>query len=77
MKLTIITPQSATTRDADKVFLPGAQGSFMVLQGHAPLISTIAKGQVRYEYRGEEQVVEQGGGLVEVNNNVVKIVVEQ
>lgn len=77
MKLSIITPQSVTTKDADKVSLPGSQGSFMVLSGHAPLISTIAKGQIRYECQGEEQVVEVEGGLVEVNNDVVKIVVEQ
>ncbi len=77
MKLTIITPQGVTTQDADKVSLPGSRGSFMVLQGHAPLISSIAKGKVSYEYRGVEQVLEVDGGLVEVSDNAVKIVVER
>ncbi len=77
MKLTIITPQSNTTVEVEKVSLPGSQGGFMVLEGHAPLISSLSKGQVRYEQQGQEHVLEVNGGLVEVNRNEVRVVVEQ
>ena len=76
MKVVIVSPEKVLYENtATAVKLPGAQGRFEVLEGHAPIISTLTKGTVAcvgdtpYE-------VEVTGGFVEVARNVVSICVE-
>lgn len=58
--------------EASSVTLPGTMGAFTVLRNHASLVSTLAKGTIRYTGAdGEEHAVEIPGGLVDVDNNVV------
>lgn len=60
--------------EVSQVSLPGTMGAFTVLRNHASLISTLVKGTVRYtDTEGEEQSIEVGGGLVDVDNNVVSV----
>ncbi|MDR1226163.1 MAG: hypothetical protein LBK47_04605 [Prevotellaceae bacterium] len=78
MKLVVITPEKTATVDGvDKVLIPGGLGDFMVLGGHAPLISTAVKGKVVYGRGGAENTIEVESGVVEVSDDVVKILVEQ
>lgn len=58
---------------AESVTLPGAMGSFTVLPHHAPLISTLVKGDIVYRTGEEEHSVATDGGLVDVNNDVVSV----
>ena len=47
MEVKIISPEGEVFRGkADAVFLPGADGGFELLDGHAPIVSTLAKGEV-------------------------------
>ena len=52
--LRILTPSSGETHSASAVFLPGAMGSFEVLPGHAPIISALTAGEVRWRPAGTE-----------------------
>ncbi len=48
MQLEIITPERKIFKgEADAVQFPGLDGSFQVLNGHAPIISALAKGEVK------------------------------
>lgn len=59
--------------EVDKVTLPGAEGTFMVLPHHASLISTLVKGEVEYEADGRQGAIEVAGGIVDVDNDVVSV----
>jgi len=78
MKLTIVTPESATTLAAvDRVSVPGSAGRFVVLRGHAPLVSTMTAGVVQYRCSGEEKELAVRGGVVRVERDEVSIAIEQ
>lgn len=47
MQLEILTPEYKIYSGlAESVHLPGSEGGFQVLDGHAPLISTLAEGRI-------------------------------
>ena len=48
----------------------------MVLQNHAPLVSTLDAGEVRYNEDGEVKELLVKGGFVRVCNNRIEISVE-
>ena len=49
MTLQIITPTGCVLQtQVTRVFLPGSASAFEVLKGHAPIVSTLDKGKVRY-----------------------------
>lgn len=78
MNLKIITPTGCMV-DAEvaKVFLPGGAGAFEVLTNHAPLISTLDKGIVRYEQDGVMQEYAVETGFVKVDNNTIVVCTER
>lgn len=77
MKLEIISAHEITfDGEVNSVTLPGQLGSFTVLKDHAPLISVLTKGVMKYtEPSGEVKNVEIEGGLADVNNNVISVCV--
>jgi F-type H+-transporting ATPase subunit epsilon len=78
MNLEIITPdKSVFTGEVSLVQLPGIDGSFEILNNHAPLISVLKKGKIKIKNeKGEEQFFEVMGGVVEVLKNKVLILAE-
>jgi F-type H+-transporting ATPase subunit epsilon len=76
MQVDILTPEKTLfSGEADIVTLPGANGSFQVLDQHAPMIANLGKGAVVV---GSKQASEQfnvNGGLVEVLENRVIVLV--
>jgi len=79
MKVDIITPDATLFAgdQVDLVQLPGIDGSFEVLQDHAPLISILKKGRIKLRNKGEkEQYFEINGGVIEVLSNKVLILAE-
>jgi len=56
----------------EKVFLPGAEGLFEVLRGHAPIISSLREGKIRWD----DDSLDIESGFVQVENDVVTVVVE-
>ena len=76
MILKIITPErEILSEDVELVELPGAMGRFEVLRGHAPLISSLDPGTVRYVQGGESKQIETGSGFVEVRDNIITVCV--
>lgn len=57
----------------DRVTLPGSCGPFTVLNRHAPLISTLIRGEITYVSEGKENKVPVEGGIVEVRDNRVSV----
>ena len=71
MTLKIISAEDVLFEgEASVVHLPGTQGAFTVLPGHASLISTLTPGRVRYTASdGEHDIDIQGG----VDNIIVSV----
>lgn len=59
-----------------KVSLPGSKGRFMVLKGHAPLISSLEEGRVAFESGGVEENVDVRSGFVEIAYDKVTVCAE-
>ena len=78
MNLVVITPDS-TLFDGEVASstFPGAKGSFQVLNSHAPLISALEQGVVKYQpLEGNEASITISGGVVEVVDNSITVLVE-
>jgi F-type H+-transporting ATPase subunit epsilon len=74
MTLDIITPdRKVFSGEASVVTLPGIEGSFQVLNDHAPLVSTLGKGDVVIDSK-ETFVID--GGVVEVLKNKILVLAE-
>lgn len=72
MHLEIITPEKKVFEG--EVYIatfPGADGSFQVLNDHAPLVSLLKDGIVEYKSRESANQVKITGGVVEVLKNKV------
>lgn len=78
MKLEIITPEKTIySGEASLVQLPGIDGSFEILNNHAPLISVLVKGKIKVqEGQNQQQFFEVNGGVVEVLKNKVLVLAE-
>lgn len=77
MKLEILTPDKKIFEgDVTSVTVPGAQGSFEILNNHAPIISTLDDGKVVIRGNGKEQHFYTKGGVVEVIDNKVTVLAE-
>ena len=59
-----------------KVSLPGSKGRFMVLKGHAPLISSLEEGRVAFESDGVAENVDIRSGFVEIAYDKVTVCAE-
>ena len=73
MKLQIITPDTELfSGEVSTVVVPGTDGEIGILNGHAPLVSSLNEGKVKIQIDNEEKFFEVKGGVVEVlNNNVI------
>ncbi len=78
MQLEIITPDKKVySGDVEAVRLPGAEGSFGILKGHAPIIATLKKGIVKItDTKKHVENIEINGGVVEVLNNKIVVLAE-
>ena len=75
MILEVITPDEVLYKgNVSQVILPGLDGSFGILNSHAPLISALAKGSVRVDqnvsenndkklYNGDKELVDISSSL--------------
>jgi F-type H+-transporting ATPase subunit epsilon len=67
MRLEIITPVNVLYSDEiTLVQLPGAKGSFEILKGHAPIISSLTTGEIKViDSNKKELFFKIKGGVVE------------
>ena len=65
-----------TATDVDMVVVPGADGSLGILPQHAPLISTLASGELRVKKGNSEDSIIIFGGFVEVTPHKVIVLAD-
>lgn len=77
MTLEILTPEKKLySGEATLVQLPGVDGLFEILNNHAPLISALAQGTVKFKTAEGEKKFSIGGEFVECLNNKVIVCAE-
>lgn len=77
MYLEIITPDRTVFEgEVESAKFPGSEGSFQVLENHAPMISSLGRGTVTYKNKAGEHELEVDGGVVEVLKNKVILLAE-
>jgi F-type H+-transporting ATPase subunit epsilon len=79
MKVEIVTPDTVlfTGDNVSLIQLPGIDGSFEILNNHAPLISVLKTGKIKLVVKQEApQFFEIKGGVIEVLNNNVLVLAE-
>ncbi|MEO6884394.1 MAG: ATP synthase F1 subunit epsilon [Bacteroidia bacterium] len=78
MFLEIITPDKKLySGEVKSVQVPGADGSFGVLDAHAPVIATLQEGKIKItDDKHGVQLIEIKGGVVEVLRNKVTVLAE-
>lgn len=62
--------------DVDMVVAPGADGELGILPHHAPLLTSLAYGELRIKRGGEEQLFAIGGGILEVRPDRVTVLAD-
>lgn len=77
MNLEIITPDKKVfSGEVESVIFPGIKGQFQILKDHAPIVSTLAKGNVVIQAGGKTQTLVVDGGVVEASKNKVLVLAE-
>ena len=78
MLLELITPEKKVFQgEVNSVQLPGTNGKFEVLNNHAPIISTLTKGNVRViDSNNKTELFEINGGVIEMQNNRIIVLAE-
>ncbi|MCY1549409.1 ATP synthase epsilon chain [compost metagenome] len=77
MNLEILTPDKKVFEgEVTAVTVPGTLGSFQILKGHAPIISTLEDGPVLIKGSGGDQTFNIKGGVVEVLDDKVIVLAE-
>ena len=78
MQLEIITPEHKVFEgQVSSVQLPGVDGKFEILNNHAPIISTLTKGNVRViDTNKNTELFEINGGVIEMQNNKIIVLAE-
>jgi len=67
LTLEIVTPErSLASEEVDEVQLPGAEGYFGVLPGHAPLLASLQVGELWYRIGQDKHYVAVAFGFAEV-----------
>ena len=74
MTLKIISAEQVEFEgEVDQVTLPGALGSFQILNNHAALISSLVAGTMSYVVGDNTEQREIKGGIADVKDNVVSV----
>ena len=73
----IVSPERQLfSGEVEGATFPGDKGRFTVLYNHAPIISTLGQGAIRWVQQGQEATLDIKGGFVEVENNRIIVCVE-
>ena len=77
LTLELATPTRMVVADTvDEVVVPGSEGYFGVLPGHAPLLATLGIGELTYRIGRDERHVAIAGGFAEVRNDKVIVLAD-
>ena len=77
MNIEIVSPEKIVySGKVEAVTVPGVMGSFTILDRHAPIVSVLKKGILRYSVNEKNVEVTINGGFVEVKKNNVSVCIE-
>jgi F-type H+-transporting ATPase subunit epsilon len=77
LSLEVATPDRLfVSEKVSEVEVPGKDGYMGILPGHAPLISELAEGVLKYVARGKSNEIRISGGFVEVRNDKVRVLAD-
>lgn len=91
MHLEIVSPEQVLfSGEVSEVSVPGTSGQFQILNNHAPIVSTLKKGEVKlagdtiipeklksfFETINGKKVFSIHGGVVELKDNKVTVLVD-
>ncbi len=78
MNISVLTPDKEIFEGAIKsVKVPGTDGQFQVLKNHAPIVASLAGGDVTLvKESGEKMIFPIKSGFIEVLNNEVSLLVQ-
>lgn len=78
MKIEIVTPDTTIFEgEVSLAQLPGLDGSFEIMNNHAPLISVLKKGRIKLVDKQQlAQYFDVNGGVVEVLENKILVLAE-
>lgn len=86
MKLEIVSPEAQLfSGEVSSVTVPGASGSFQILNNHAPIVSTLIQGRIKiqgkitldevnkskFTQEGQNIYLDIQSGVIEMNDNKV------
>ncbi len=78
MKLEILTPDKKLYEGTiNSICVPGTKGAFTVLHNHAPIISTLIRGEIKIiteNHKSESINIE--GGIIEVKKNNIIVLAD-
>jgi F-type H+-transporting ATPase subunit epsilon len=77
MNLTVLTPEKELfAGQITSVNVPGINGQFEILKGHAPIVSALGLGKVKItDGSGQKTEIEIAKGFIEVLRNEVSVLV--
>ena len=76
----LVTPEKLLrSEDVHMVVVPGVEGDFGVLEGHAPFMSTIRDGEIRIHHTpgAQPETVPIQGGFAEINAAGLTVLAER
>ncbi len=79
MQIKVITPDKQVFEgEISQAKFPGTTGGFEILKGHAPLISTLGRGEIFLNtLKDGKKTFQVDGGVVEVLNDTIMVLVEK
>ena len=77
-KFELVSPEELLlSQDVQQVLVPGTEGNFTVLPGHAPVLSTLRPGVLdMIDEQGREERIYVRGGVAEVNPKGLTVLAE-
>jgi F-type H+-transporting ATPase subunit epsilon len=77
LRLEVVTPiRLVVAETVDEVVVPGSDGYFGVLPGHAAFLTTLGTGEVIYRIDSDEYYLAVSGGFAEVRNDKVIVLAD-
>lgn len=78
MELEILTPEHKVfTGEVQGIQLPGVEGSFEILEHHAPIVAALGKGKMKIiKQKASNETYEIKGGFVETIHNRTVVLLE-
>jgi F-type H+-transporting ATPase subunit epsilon len=77
-KFELVSPEKVMfSGDASEVIVPGMNGQFTVLPGHAPFISTLRPGTLVIKLAGGDRQIYVRGGIAEVEPDSLTVLAQQ